>query len=171
MIWKPPLNSRISGQQRDDVLIQHLQLNQIHSERVMFEFESIDDGSDRAGGAGEGQSAKNCSNLQSSQAELGPSRSTQRFDGGARSRTITWRREHRLRWLGSQFTGSSDGRLSPGRHGGGAEGQDAIWFEEGGVESNKTSRAESGYIVKQNASTSLALKSWVNPVKFIETRR
>ena len=103
----------------------------------------------------EGQSSETYSNLRSSQAELRPSRSTQRFDGCARSRAITRGRKHRLRSLSSRRTRSSDGELSRGRHGGGAKGEDAIRVEEGGVELNKTSRAESKHIVKQKSSTPL----------------
>lgn len=105
------------------------------------------------------------SNFRSSQAELRPSRSTQRFDGCARSRAIAWGGEHRLRSLSSRRAGSSDDELTRGRHGEDgkgedakgedAKGEDAIRIEERDVEIDKTSGTESKYVVRQTSSTTL----------------
>ena len=99
-------------------------------------------------------------NLRSSQAELRPSRSTQRFDWCAWSRAITRGGEHRLRSLSSRRAGSSDDELTRGRHGGGAKGEDAkgedaLRIEERDFEIDKLSRTEIEYVVEQKFPTTL----------------
>jgi hypothetical protein len=104
-------------------------------------------------------------NLRSSQAELRPSRSTQRFDWCAWSRAITRGGEHRLRSLSSRRTRSRDDELTRGRHGGGAKGEDAkgedakgedaLRIEERDFEIDKLSRTEIEYVVEQKFPTTL----------------
>jgi hypothetical protein len=98
-------------------------------------------------------------NFRSSQAELRPSRSTQRFDWCAWSRAITRGGEHRLRSLSSRRAGSSDDELTRGRHGEDAKGEDAkgedakgedaLRIEERDFEIDKLSRTEIEYVVEQ----------------------